>query len=44
MVLSRGECAGQAAVLTSEMREGRVYALAELAEDAAGDLRALRVE
>ncbi|MBL45383.1 MAG: chemotaxis protein CheY [Sphingomonadaceae bacterium] len=43
MILSRGECADKVAVLTSDMREGRVYALAELAEDAAGDLRALRL-
>ena len=43
LVLQQGVCGDAFALLTEEMREGRVYALAELADGQAGDLRAIRL-
>lgn len=43
LVLRQGRDAGAATLLTDEMREGRVYALAELCDAGEGDMRALRL-
>ncbi|MEZ5681657.1 MAG: helix-turn-helix transcriptional regulator [Erythrobacter sp.] len=43
LVLADGDCDGRADLLGEQMREGRVYALAELTDAQEGDLRALRL-
>ena len=43
LVLAAGDCGSSAEILDGQMREGRVYALAELTDGLDGDLRALRL-
>ena len=43
LILASGECGELAELLGEQMRQGRVYALAELGEGRPGDLRAMRI-